>query len=221
MSDEIRNFSNALGIQYLLHFTRADNLALIMQHGIVPVALTADKGIEAFTNDCSRFDYQPEATCISIGFPNHRMFYKFRNADETSEWAVLAIKPAVLWTKPCAFCQRNAADALVTAIPIEERMTAAAFSAMYQEVEGERSRKEQKLKAFDPTHDQAEVLVFDVIEPNLIVGAAFNSKVVKEKYQHLLGDRQVVLQSKNGGLFGSRSYSREYLSGFLARREAR
>jgi hypothetical protein len=52
--------------------------------------------------------------------------------------------------------------------------------------------------------------VFDVIEPNLIVGAAFNSRIVKEKYQHLLGNREVVLQNKNSGLFGSRSYSREY-----------
>jgi hypothetical protein len=140
MSGSIHKLADTLGIQFLLPFTRADNLGSIMQHGIVPVALTANKGIRAFTNDSSRFDYQPKATCTSIGFPNHRMFYKYRNADETSEWVVLAIKPAVLWTKPCAFCQRNAADGLVTKIPIAERMTAAAFSAMYQEVGGERSR---------------------------------------------------------------------------------
>lgn len=210
MSDEIRNFSKALGIPYLLHFTREENIPSIMQHGIVPVALTAGKGINALINDSGRFDYQPAATCISIGFPNHRMFYKYRNADEAADWAVLAISRDLLWTKPCAFCQRNAADSLVTAIPIEQRMTASAFSAMYQEIEGERSRVEQKLKAYDPTHDQAEVLVFDVIDPVLIAGAAFNSSAVKEKYQHLLGNRQVLLQGKNGGFFGSRSFSREY-----------
>lgn len=210
MSNEIRDFSEALGVPYLLHFTRADNIPSIIQHGIVPVGLTENQGIEALTNDCGRFDYQLGATCVSIGFPNHRMFYKYRNADEAAEWAVLAIKPEVLWTKPCAFCQRNAADALVTEIPIAQRMTVAAFSAMYQEIEGDRSRADQKLKAFDPTHDQAEVLVFSVIEPGLIGGAAFNSNAVKEKYQAVLGNRQVVLQGKNRAFFGSRSYSREY-----------
>lgn len=210
MSDEIRDFAGSKGIPLLVHFTKAENIASIMQHGILPVSVTLEKGIAALTNDMHRLDYQRDATCVSIAFPNHRMFFKYRQAGEGADWTVLAIRPDVLWQKPCAFCQRNAADALVTAIPIQERMTLAAFSGMYEEIEGERSREEQKLKQFDPTHDQAEVLVFGIIEPELIIGAAFNSEAAKAEYGPLLGGRQVIKLPKNGKFFGSRSYSREY-----------
>ena len=210
MSKEIMDFAVARAIPFLFHFTRAANLASILQHGIVPVSQTAAMGVCAQTNDAHRLDHQPNANCVSIGFPNHRMFYKYRQADAAVDWVVLAINPSVLWTKPCAFCQRNAADALVTGIPINDRMTVAAISGMYQEIEGERAREEQKLKSFDPTHDQAEVLVFGLIEPNLIHGAAFNSDAAKTQYGPLLGTRELVKQGKNSGYFGSRSFSREH-----------
>ena len=210
MSEDIRKFAKSRGVPLLLHFTKADNIASIMEHGIVPVETSACLGIAALINDPYRHDRQRDATCVSIGFPNHRMFFKYRQDDEAVDWAVLAIKARVLWEKPCAFCQRNAADGLVTAIPIEDRMTLEAFTAMYEEIAGERSREEQKLKSFDPTHDQAEVLVFDVIEPEYIVGAAFNSQAAKAEYGPLFGDREVIKNPKNKGLFGSRSYSREY-----------
>lgn len=210
MRDQIQNFAKERNVPLLLHFTKADNIASIMQHGIVPVGMSARMGIVPLANDMHRLDYQRDATCVSIAFPSHRMFFKYRQADEAVDWAILAIKPEILWKMPCAFCQRNAADALVSGIPIKERMTLAAFSSMYQEIEGERTREEQKLKPFDPTHDQAEILVFGVIAPEFIVGAAFNSEAAKTKYGGLLGPRQVVRQAKSGGLFGSRSYSREY-----------
>lgn len=204
------DFALGRAIPFLFHFTRATNLDSILQHGIVPVGQTAAQGICAQTNDAYRLDQQPTANCVSIGFPNHRMFYKYRQADTAIDWVVLAISPNVLWTKPCAFCQRNAADGLVTAVPIHERMTVAAISGMYDEIEGERTRDEQRLRSFDPTHDQAEVLVFGSIEAALIHGAAFNSDAAKAKYGHLLGTRQVLKQGQNSGYFGSRSFSREH-----------
>lgn len=210
MTNAIRDFAKFKEVPLLLHFTKADNLHSIMQHGIVPVDIAAETGIAALINDPHRLDNQKRATCVSIAFPSHRMFYKLRQEDETVDWVVLEIKRDILWEKPCAFCQRNAADALVTCIPIEERMTLQALSSIYDEIEGERSREEQKLKSYDPTHDQAEVLVFGVIEPEFITGAAFNSDAAKAKYGSLLGDRKIARYPKNGSLFGSRSYAREY-----------
>lgn len=139
MNREIQELAKVRAIPILLHFTKAANLESIMQHGIVPVGLTAGLGIAALINDTYRLDQQPNATCVSIGFPNNRMFYKYRQADESIDWAVLGIKPDVLWQKPCAFCQRNAADALVTAIPLQQRMTVAAFSGMFENIDGEPS----------------------------------------------------------------------------------
>lgn len=54
------------------------------------------------------------------------------------------------------------------------------------------------------------MLVFDVIEPELIVGAAFNSDAAKAKYTSVLGGREAIKVRKNGSYFGSRSYSRKY-----------
>jgi hypothetical protein len=174
------------------------------------VGLCGFKGIAPNINDNCRLDHQRGASCLSIGFPNHRMFYKYRKEDEATHWAVLAVKPEVLWTKDCAFCQRNAADGLVSGIPINQRKTLAAFSAMYHEIEGERSRAEQKLKLHDPTHDQAEVLVFDVIEPELIVGVVFNSANAKAEFGGLFGGREILQHFPTKGVFGTRSFAREY-----------
>ena len=42
---------------------------------------------------------------------------------------------------------------------------------MFEEIDGLPARSEERLKSFDPTDVQAEVLVFDVIEPAYITGA--------------------------------------------------
>lgn len=210
MNHAIQEFAQERGIPFLTHFTRVENLPSIMEHGVVPVADAVGLGIAAQTNDLLRLDHQRGASCVSIGFPNHRMFYRYRMDDETAHWAVLGIHPSVLWQKPCAFCQRNAADALVTAIPIANRMTPDAFAGIYAEIDGHRTREEQKLKPYDPTHDQAEVLVFSTIEPPLIGAVAFNSPAAKAQYENLFPGRQVLRFGKNRGLFGTRSYSREY-----------
>lgn len=210
MKEQIKAFAQEREIPYLLHFTRTANLASIMQHGIVPVAHCGFKGIKPHVNDTGRFDYQTGANCLSIGFPNHRMFFKYRKENEAVDWAVLAIEPKVLWTKDCAFCQRNAADGLVSGIPINQRKTLPAFSAMYQEIDGERSRTEQKLKLYDPTHDQAEVLVFDVIEPELIGGVVFSSARAIAEFGGMFDGRQVFEHPSRKGVFAARSFEREY-----------
>ncbi|EOJ8603299.1 DUF4433 domain-containing protein, partial [Cronobacter sakazakii] len=61
-----------------------------------------------------------------------------------------------------------------------------------------------------PTDEQAEVLVFDVIEPELILGAAFNSRTANTLYQNLFGEKKIILNDKTNGLFGSRSFKRKW-----------
>lgn len=207
MASPIQELATGLKIPFLIHFTRIENLPPILEHGIIPVGQAGARGLTPKINDTMRLDGQTAATCVSIAFPNHRMFFKYRNDDKDQGWAVLALAPSILWQKRCAFCRHNAADGRSTSVPIADRMTVDALAGMYAEIENHRSRADQKLKSYDPTDDQAEVLVFDAIETSLITGVAFNNMDILNSHRHLLSGKQIVYSTK---IFSSRSYNREY-----------
>lgn len=207
----IREFATELEIPYLLHFTRAVNLPSIMEHGLYPIGRIDDIGASPEINDQIRLDGRLDGTSISIAHPNCQMLYKYRMDDESVDWAVLVLKRSVLWQKECAFCRHNAADTRISRRPLEALTTEAAFRGMFDEIDGWTSREEQKLKVYDPTDVQAEVMVFDTIEPEYIRGIVFNSKDAKDNYSPLLTEEQRAwVHPKNKGLFGTRSYSRLY-----------
>jgi hypothetical protein len=209
--EAIRQFANEIEIPYLLHFTRAANLRSIMEHGIYPIARVHEINAKPQINDQHRLDGRLNGTSISIAHPNCQMLFKYRMADESVDWAVLVLKRSVLWQKECAFCHHNAADARISQQPLGALTTEAAFRGMFDEIVGCSPRSEQRLKPYDPTDVQAEVMVFDIIEPASIRGIVFNSKAVKESCLNLLNeDQKAWVHQKNKGLFGTRSYSRLY-----------
>lgn len=210
MLQKIKEFVEQQGIKQLVHFTKVENLPSIMQHGIVPFSRAEEMNIRPLTNDQLRLDGHLDGSSLSIGFPNHRMFYKYRQENQDIDWVVLGIKPSILWTKDCAFCRHNAADARIISTPLKDLRSYESLTGMFSEIEGYDSREVQKLLTFDPTDEQAEVLVFDVIEPEFFLGAAFNRNRAKMKYEHLFGDKKIILNDTNNGLFGSRSYKRKW-----------
>ena len=136
------------------------------------------------------------------------MFWRCRQNGEGVQWVVLAIDPRVLWLKECAYCRHNAADARISCQPLEQLKTPTAFAGMFEEIDGLQSRQTQKLKPFDPTDTQAEVLVFDVIEPTLIAAAAFENAATRDAYKGILGNRQILVNRTGKGYFAARSYVR-------------
>lgn len=210
MPQKIKEFVALQGITNLVHFTKVENLPSIMQHGIIPFSLTEKMNIKPLTNDQLRLDGHLDGSSLSIGFPNHKMFYKYRQENHDIDWVVLGIQPSVLWTKDCAFCRHNAADARINSKSLRELKSYESFIEMFSEIEGYESRDSQKLLSSDPTDAQAEVLVFDIIEPEFFLGLAFNSKRAKMKYNHLLGGKKIIVNDTNKGLFGSRSYKRKW-----------
>jgi hypothetical protein len=195
-------------IKQLVHFTRIENLESIMQHGIVPIADAAEKQIAPAVNDQARFDGRTNASCLSITFPNYLMFFKYRQENPDVNWIVLGVDPSVLWLKNCAFCRYNAADARISTQLLEALQTPASLSGMFDEIEGLAPRQEHRLKTSDTTDVQAEVLVFDVIEPQYIFAAAFNNRETMNNFEGLLGKRPAKLNPVGGGFFASRSYVR-------------
>lgn len=204
---EIQAYSQERAIPYLVHFTRLTNLASILQHGLCPVSDHGTLRTRPVINDELRLDGHLDGTSLSIGFPNYQMFYKYRQVPN-SEWVVLGIDSSVLWTKDCGFCQRNAATNEIAQQPLDNLRTLAAFQGMFDEIEGLNTRQQQRLKSSDPTDPQAEVLVFDKIEPELILGVAFNSRLARDNHAGICGNRQLVVESPTGGLFAARTFVR-------------
>jgi len=204
----IQVYAKTTKIPFLLHFTRVANLPTIMQHGIYPMSRVAEIGIDPQINDELRLDGHLDGISLSIAFPNYRMFWKYRQDNEGVEWVVLAVHSSVLWLKDCAFCCHNAADARISSQPLAQLKTPEAFVAMFEEMEGLPTRQEQRLKPFDPTDGQAEVLVFNAIEPSLITRAVFANTATRDAYQGVLGDRQIRVNQAGQGYFAARSYVR-------------
>ena len=204
----IQAFTNERKIPYLMHFTRAPNLPLIMKYGLYPIGRVHEIGITPQINDQLRLDGHRSSTSLSIAFPNCRMLWKYRMENEGIYWAILVLDPSILWTKTCAFCRHNAADGRISNQPIASLMTPQAFSGMFDEIDGLASRDEQKLKLCDPTDVQAEVLVFDVIEPHYIIGVVFETNKTRDAYTPHLGDRKTYVHPNNKGVFATRKYAR-------------
>ncbi|MGF6875089.1 DarT ssDNA thymidine ADP-ribosyltransferase family protein [Paraburkholderia sp. MM5477-R1] len=194
------------GIPRLVHFTRAANLESIVRHGLCSIMEAKLFELDPKVNDKQRLDGLPWGVSLSIASPNHKMFYKYRMLDQQEEWAVLLIDPAVLWKNDCAFYARNAADHRMRGLPSAGQKTLRAFEAMYEPLEGVPSREAQRLSPFDPTDPQAEVLVFDRIEPGLIQGVAFDSAAVRAVGARFIGTREARLYAKGKGPFGTREF---------------
>lgn len=182
----MQNAVDQRGIKYLVHFTRIENLVGIFNNGLVPVDTLSQSGMNFSNNDDSRWDNCENANCLSIQFPNYRMFFRYRQQNPGVDWVVLGIKKEVLWEKDCAFCVENAASNNVTSIPLKKRKGVEAFNRLYNEYPGKPSRIDLGINPVLPTHPEAEVLVFDIIEPEYIWGVAFESLYHKNKYASLI-----------------------------------
>jgi hypothetical protein len=167
----------------LVHFTRVENLAGILTHGLLPRTQYDAYGVAPVLTDELRLDSCLEASSLSIGFPNYKMFFYCQKSMPEAKWAVVVYKPNILWEKKCAFCTENAAKSGVAAIPIAERTTPRAFEAMFDEVAGKPNRKKLGLDDGSPTNPQAEVLVFGRIESTYVIGVAFKEQALVDAHR--------------------------------------
>lgn len=88
-ASEIQKICQMYGIEVLVHFTHIANLNSILQHGLLGRAqLESMSWLEPPKyNDTYRLDGQREAICLSISFPNYKMFYKY-SFNNRSDWVV-------------------------------------------------------------------------------------------------------------------------------------
>lgn len=186
MATTIQEYASEIGVTQLVHFTRESNLESILQRGMVTRDTLTVEGFDGF-NDNVRADYT-NAVCVSVGFPNYKMWWGIRKDNPNVDWVILVIEPRALWELPCAFCSANAALGYIASIPIAHRQTLQAFQGMYAEVAG-KERAKLGIPSYWPTNPQAEVLMLQGIPRNYIRGVVTlntsQEQRINEKYPGL------------------------------------
>lgn len=175
-------------IDWLLHFTRAENLKNIFHYGLFPRSVLDYNNIDSIYNDEYRYDKCKNAICMSIEFPNYKMFYRLRQENPVADWAVLLLPASILYECDCAFCQTNAGSTQMYTVPIAERKGKKALLKLFDEIPGKPTRNILGIGSWYPTNPQAEVLVFERIPITYINEVYFINQRILNKYQDIIPD---------------------------------
>jgi len=181
--DAIRAYCATRGIDTLVHFTRLENLSGILADGILPRSTLEGQAKQVIFNDDIRNDGYKDAVCFSVSFPNYKMFYKYRLADQTMTWIVLLIRADLLWELDCAFCWANAACSAVRRMPLAVLKHPSSLKRMFAdqcEVSGI-SRATCAIPGYYPTNPQAEVLSFSGVPLRYVTAACFKDHTDRAK----------------------------------------
>lgn len=180
----IEQMMGSKGVSELCHFTPIDNLESILNNGLYPREYIEENLPNAIWTDESRAEGMKNGVCLSVSFPNNKMFYKKRKErEDIKEWAVIVLDARkVILNHDCAFFPTNAAFSAYRNSPVSDFMHSGAFFSLFEdEVETCNGivKREEGLADEYPTDVQAEVVVFEHIPPDAIIGCQLQS------YKHL------------------------------------
>ena len=100
-------------IKYLLHFTPLPNLKNILRFGFLPRKFLEMNGVKEAIRpelpDLHRYDGRKECFCLSISWPNYKMFYSKRRS-MANEWVVIKVNVESIIQHKCLFFRTNAAS---------------------------------------------------------------------------------------------------------------
>ena len=171
------------GIKFFVHFTRIENLPSISEHGLLTRKNLDKNSVNYRFNDNNRMDNIINSLSLSITFPNYKMFWKYRMADENVKWAMILLDAEkILFNLPCAFNSANASTNKMRYTNKKERMTLDAFQKMFYD---ENLRKKLNLAFNETTDPQAEVLCFADIPAEYFKAIVFQDSETANEYKKL------------------------------------
>jgi hypothetical protein len=199
--EKVKELLEKRKIQYFVHFTRLDNLASILQYGLVPVNLQQGMKIKSICNDDKRLDFRPDCTSCSVEFPNYRLFYTFREHKfPGTHCVIIAIVKEVVFSPAniAYYCSTNAARVIPRTINITDLCTSDAFESMFCETfstKGNVKINRASLQIDDnwTTDPQAEILISDIIGTQYIRGIFFQSQQDRDDYISQNGSDELCL----------------------------
>ena len=168
-------------IDCLFHFTPVEHLDSVLKHGLLTPKTCAALSIAHKPNDAIRYDGQ-DAICMSVEWPNYKVFWNFRQRDSSRLWAIVAIQHRVLWEKRVCFNTTNAAANSMSGQTLAARQGEAKFRELFIDSSG-RVRAELKIPDNLPTDPQAEVLCLDNIEPAYFHAVVLNDVATYNAYK--------------------------------------
>lgn len=203
-SKQLSDFCQQRKITDICHFTRIENLQGILTEGLLPRAELEKRPAisRPIFTDKLRLDGHMDASCLSISFPNYKMFYRKRlDSKDDNLWAVIIYDYSVITRLNCAFTINNAAAGTGIKGDMRARNTVESLADSFGDF-GEIQRKELKIPDHYTTNPQSEVLAFEVIPPRYIKKIFFYSKNAVEKW---LNDNRADYPLNNcwygGGIF--------------------
>lgn len=164
------------GIEYLMHFTPAQNLSSIIEHGLRPRSELERDGIPHSLADPWRHDGDRTAVAFSISTYDWHMLSSARRRAPDTDWVMLGINPAALAGARCRFRVRGATPygsmfrwprtrALADFVGLfEDRCPSADYR-------GTTYRGEFSIPDYLPTDPGAEVLRFGPVPPRHVLFA--------------------------------------------------
>lgn len=170
---EIKNFIEKRGIVALTHFTHIRNLDSILNNGLLSKDFLEKEKMDYKYNDELRLEGKTNAICLSISYPNYKMFFKYR-CQEEGEWCILSLHPSILYEKDCLFCIGNAASSSERQRSDSLKSNISGLKKLFHDPDFYRDSVE--LPDRYPTNPQAEVLVLDSIEPKYIKAIYFDRR---------------------------------------------
>jgi hypothetical protein len=194
--NSILDILNNRSIRYLVHFTPLDNINSILEKGLYSRGFIEESEAGIFEGnlftDEFRLENMKEGICLSITFPNDKMFYiKRRDAKKGIQWGVVLIDANIIANLSCRFFPTNAALKDFRIFNETYFEGAAALNRMFcNELETSKQKimREPYLLDKDTTCVQAEVMVLQHIPVEYIRGCIFDSNQLKEHYSNIYTD---------------------------------
>jgi hypothetical protein len=195
--EQIKNFLQKREIHEILHFTPQDNLSSILDNGLWPRNHLENLPIlEVKFPDKVRRDGNIDRYCLSISFPNYKMFHHKR---ETlgGKWIVLKINPETIIKHSGLFFKTNAG----TSVGLKTGNTT--IENLFYDLN---LREELNLPNYFTTNPQAEVQIRSRTPPELIEAIYTDSRNTDDNFRmikRMLREKNLENQIK---LISSNSY---------------
>lgn len=157
--------------------------------------------------DKDRADNFLNGVCLSVSFPNSKMFYTYRKKYPQINWVVLTISSKVLYEKNCLFFPSNAACGFYRQYEQTVFESHEIFAAMFaDEVYSKKGilLRRINLLAHHPTDVQAEVICLEGIEPDYIKFCVFDNMDHMHRFQSNYYTLNCILANQDFDFFNQR-----------------
>jgi hypothetical protein len=177
--EEINSDVRKRKIRWLCHFTQSRKLSHILGEaaGIYSIEWLKENRPDIFDqNDSNRLDGYPNYINCSIEYPNTWFLNKAKKREVLfTDWSILLLKADLLWLPKTRFAYRNAA-----AISSNIKEGFEAYSKMFADsitgAYGKTFTRDKNHVPSCPTDGQAEVLIYQHIPIDQIIGIVFADK---------------------------------------------